>query len=65
LEAPSTYITEDFLVWPQWEKMLSLILERLEAPVKGEDWGGSTLLEARERKSGMRNCGRGDQEGDH
>jgi hypothetical protein len=32
-------VAEDFLIWPQWEK-IHLILERLEAPGKGEDWWG-------------------------
>ena len=32
-----TYKAEDCLVWPQWEKM-HLILERLEASGKGEEW---------------------------
>ena len=30
---PDTYLTEDCLVWPQWEKM-PIILERLETPGK-------------------------------
>jgi hypothetical protein len=34
-KVPGTYIAEVCLVWPQWEKMC-LILERLEAPKKGE-----------------------------
>jgi hypothetical protein len=34
-KAPATYIAEVSLVWPQWEKM-RLILQRLEAPGKGE-----------------------------
>ena len=36
-EAPSTYIAEDCLVWPQWEKM-HLTLERLEVPGTEEAW---------------------------
>ena len=36
-KASDTSIAEDYLVWSQWEKM-SLILERLEAPVV---WGAS------------------------
>jgi hypothetical protein len=42
-EAPCTYVTEVYLVWPQWEKM-HLILESLEAPEKGKAWGESTLF---------------------
>ena len=38
-EGPGTYIAEDCLVSPQWEKM-HLILQRLEAPGKGEAWCG-------------------------
>lgn len=42
---------------------MHLILERLEAPVKGYIWEvGSTLLEARERENVMRNWGRWDWE---
>jgi hypothetical protein len=53
------------LVWPQWEK-IKLILEGLEAPGKGELLMGEiTLLEERERRSGMRNCGREANGGDN
>jgi hypothetical protein len=34
----NTYIVEDFLVWPQWEKMC-LILQRFEALGRGKAWG--------------------------
>jgi hypothetical protein len=44
------------------EKMC-LILERLEAPGEGEVCGG-TLSEARGRRNGMKNFGRGDKRGD-
>jgi hypothetical protein len=40
---------------------MRLILQRLEDPGK-EEGGGSTLLKARGRRNGIRNCGRGDQE---
>ena len=59
--APGTYIVEVSQVWSQWEKMC-LILERLEAPGKGNTqwWGerGSALLETRGEENRMRNCGR-------
>ena len=47
------------LWWPQWEKM-PLILEGLEAPGKGQAWCVclSTLLDAKGRRNGIRNCGR-------
>ena len=38
LRSPGTYVAEDCLVWPQWERMC-LILERLDAPGKGiQEW---------------------------
>jgi hypothetical protein len=45
-----------------------LILERLDAPGKRDVWweggeGEYPLSEARGRDNGMRDCGRGDQEG--
>ena len=47
---------------------MHLTLERLEAPGKGRPgvcvWE-STLLEARGRRNGMRNCCRADWEGDN
>jgi hypothetical protein len=41
-----TYIAEDFLVWPQWEKQSLLTLEILDAPGSGEAWlvGSGYLL---------------------
>jgi hypothetical protein len=36
-EAPSTYIVEDCLVWPQWE--MCLLLERLVTPGKVDATG--------------------------
>jgi hypothetical protein len=39
---------------------MHLILEILEAPGKEEVWRGSTLSEAKGRRNGMLNCGRGD-----
>ena len=44
-KAPSTYIAEDFLVWPKWE-MMNLILQRLKVPGKRDLLRGSTLSEA-------------------
>jgi hypothetical protein len=35
--APGTYIAENCLVWPQWEKMC-LILQGLEVPGKVVTW---------------------------
>jgi hypothetical protein len=59
---PDTYTAEDCLVWPQSEK-ICLTLERLEALGSGEagKWGGIFLEMG--RRSGMRNCGRGDGPG--
>ena len=50
--------------WLQWKKM-HFIFQRLEASAMGEVcWGGeSTLLEARGRRNGLRNCRSSDQEG--
>ena len=60
-KVPGTNIAEVCLVLSQWEKM-TLILERLEAPGKGNTqwWGerGSALLETRGEENRMRNCGR-------
>jgi hypothetical protein len=56
-----TYIADVCLVWPQLEKM-HFILQRLETPGKGGTWRSrNTLSEARWRRNGMRNCGKGDQ----
>jgi hypothetical protein len=57
--APTTYVAEDFLVWPQWEKGC-LVLCRLDAPKKGDTRGvrwewvercGSTLLETKGKRN--------------
>ena len=32
---PPPYVVEDYLVWPQWERMC-LIPQSLDAPVKGD-----------------------------
>lgn len=60
-KAPGTNTAKVCLARPQWNKMC-LILERFEAPGKGDMLGGGTLSEARGKEKGMRNCG-GDQEG--
>jgi hypothetical protein len=47
------------------KKKIYLILERLEVPGSGEAWrgyGGNILLETGQRRNGIRNCGREDQE---
>jgi len=36
--APTTYVAEDGLLWPQWEGMC-LVLWRLDAPEKGDATG--------------------------
>ena len=65
-EAPSTYIAEDCLVYPQWERTC-LILEKLEAPGKIDAWWGdrvgNPLSKASLRRNGLRNCGKGDWAG--
>jgi len=33
---PETFIAEEWLTWPQWEKYL--IIQRLETPRKGKAW---------------------------
>jgi hypothetical protein len=42
---------------------LTLILERLEAPGRGDIWwyGSFIILEAGGRRNGMKKCGRADQ----
>jgi hypothetical protein len=43
---------------------MHLILERLEAPGRGETWVWRSILsETEERRNGMGNCEGGDQEG--
>jgi hypothetical protein len=58
LQALGTNIAEVFLVRPQ--ETMHLILERLEVPGKrGSLVGRSNLSQARGRRNGMKNCGRG------
>lgn len=45
-EAASRHMAEDCLVWPQWVKM-HIILERLEAPWRGESWWGESSAQDR------------------
>jgi hypothetical protein len=69
--APTTYVTEDCLIWNQWEGR-PLILWRLDASTWGNaragrwEWGGgcgSTLIEARGRGDGIGGLDRGNWEG--
>lgn len=39
---------------------MCLILKRLEVPEKGVVWWRDTLSEARGKRNGMRNCGKGE-----
>jgi len=43
--APSTYVTEDGLVWHQWEER-PLVLSRLDVP----GWGGGRKMGGWERE---------------
>lgn len=62
---PDIYTAEDCLVWPQRE--MCLTFQKLEAPGSGEAWqgwdGGDILLKIGERRNGIKNCRRVDQEG--
>jgi hypothetical protein len=48
-KAPDTYIAENCVVWPQWEK-IHPILERFEAPRKRDAWGGEHPLRGKGEK---------------
>lgn len=54
-EALDTYVAEDWLVWPLWERML-LILQRHVTPGSGDTWCvcelGGCLSEVKERGKG-------------
>jgi hypothetical protein len=56
-KVPITYIEEDSLIWPQWEK-IHLIPEKLEGTWQKKVGDEDTLLETRGRRLGMRNCER-------
>lgn len=52
--ALDTYIIEDYLVWPQWERKSLLSLKNLDAPGSGVAWldeEGDVLLEAGGRRN--------------
>jgi hypothetical protein len=68
---PSTLVTEDCLIWHQWEGRY-LVIWRLDAPERGyatgvrQEWVGeweSTFLEAKGREGGLEDSWRRDQEG--
>ena len=48
-DAPGTYVAEDSLVWPQWER-ICLIMQELDAPGKIDMGGGDSQTQ---RKGGM------------
>ena len=54
-EAPSTYVAEDHLVWPQWERM-GLILQKLHEPGWEDTLGRPHLLREVERAYRERIC---------
>jgi hypothetical protein len=56
--APGTYVAEDFLVWPQWERMC-LIQWKLEIPRKRDGDGGVSVSGKHPLKGG----GRGEEVG--
>jgi hypothetical protein len=59
--APEAYVTEDCLVWPQWERMC-LSLWKLDAPEKRDAGGGEWAdrgAPSQKYEDGMKNSGGG------